>query len=246
MAAAVFGAAALFCLARVGPGWLAGGFAVLMAALTVRINGGTLTRIDTAVHGWLGDHRSRSWQADAGAVFGYLGQPVHFAVVVVFCGTLLSLHARSVMRGVVLVGAVGVGLVVENLLKATIGRTAEPLAHWAHGFPSGHVTVWGVFLGTVAVCLGIGRSPITRIALGILAAEGVVAVAFLAVYSGAHTVTDTLGGAVLSAALVAGGAAMVRAPLPRARVVRAARAAATVNTHTAPMRTEEFALSRGY
>ncbi len=241
----MFGASALYCLARVGPGWLAGGLSLVLTALAVRINGGTMTGLDISVQTWLAAHRSRSWQADAGAIFGYLGQPLHFAVAVVFCGTLLSLHARSAMRLVVLLGAAGAGLVLEQTLKAAIGRTAQPLLHWSHAFPSGHVTMWAAFLGTVAVCLGIGRSRTTRLALGVLAAEGVVFVAFLAVYCGAHTVSDAIGGMVLGSALVAAGASIVTAS-PRVGLSRAVDSATPMSAHTTPMRTDDLLFGRAY
>lgn len=246
LAAIVFGAAALFCLSRVGPGWLAGGLALVLGVLAVRINGGTMTVIDTSVQSWLRAHRSHAWQAEASAVFGFLGQPLHFAVVAVFCGTVVSLHARSAIRGALLLAVTGTGLVAEQTLKATIGRTAEPLLHYAHAFPSGHVTVWASFLGMIAVFLGTGRSRATRLALGLLAAEGTLAMGFLAVYSGAHTMTDIVGGMILSATLVALGAAVLRASVPAVRFSRAADMAVAVSTHTAPLRTEEIALSRGY
>ncbi len=246
LAAIVFGAAALFCLSRVGPGWLAGGLALSLGVLAVRINGGTMTGIDTSVQSWVRAHRSHAWQSEAGAVFGYLGQPLHFAVAAVFCGTVLSLHARSATRGALLLAVTGTGLVAEQTLKAIIGRTAESLVGYAHAFPSGHVTVWASFLGMVAVFLGTGRSRATRLALGLLAASGALAMAFLAVYSGAHTMTDVIGGVVLSASLVAFGTAVLRASLPTVRFSRAATVAAAVSTHTAPLRTEEIALSRGY
>ena len=244
--AAALAAVALLCLARVGPGWLCAGLSIGLAVLAVKINGRTLTRIDTFVQSWLAAHRSRGRQVDANAVFSYLGQPIHFAVVVVFCGTLLALQARSAVRGALVVAVVGTGVVVEQALKAAISRTAEPLAQFSHGFPSGHVTVWAAFLGMVAVCLGAGRSTATRAALAISVLTGVVVVGFLALYSGAHIVTDILGGVILGGVLVALGAAILRASPPRVRLARAADMAAAVSAHTTPMRTEDILYGRGY
>lgn len=245
-AAGVLAVAALVCLARVGPGWLAGGFSVALSGLAVKINGATLIRLDTSAQRWLAANLPHHWKADAQAIYGYLGQPVHFAVVVVFCSTVLALHARSSRRGALVIAVVGTGVLVEETLKAAIGRAAGPLADYSHGFPSGHVTVWAAFLGMVAVCLGVGRSTATRAVLAAVAITGVLTVAFLALYSGAHIVTDTLGGMILGGALVALGAAIVRASLPNVRFPRTADVAVAVTAHTAPLRTRDIRFERGY
>jgi undecaprenyl-diphosphatase len=245
LAAVIFVMAALLCLALVGPGWLAGGFYVVLAGLAVKVDGGTITKLDTAVQDWLRAHRSQGGQGHAGEVFSYIGQPVHFAVIVVFCAVVLSLHARSAMRGTLLVAVVGTAVIAEQALKALIVRTTHPLAEYAHFFPSGHVTVWASFLGMVAVFLGTGRSRTTRMALGLVAVDGVLAVAFLAIYTGAHVFSDVIGGMFLGAAMVASGAALLRTTPSRVRVARAG-GTATVSDHTAPIRADDILLGRGF
>jgi len=234
--AAALAVVALCCLTRVGPGWLAGGLSVVLAGLAVKLNGGTLTRINTYAETWFAGHRSPALKADAGMIYGYLGEPLHVAAVVVFCATLLALVARSAMRAAVVIGAVGVGVFIEETIKAVV---------YPHGFPSGHVTGAVAFFGMAAVCLGIGRSQVTRAALSLLVAAGVLPIAFLALYSGAHTLTDVIGGMVLGTALVAAGAAILTVSAPRVRLSRAAEVAAAVSAHTAPLRTEDILLGRG-
>jgi undecaprenyl-diphosphatase len=235
--AAALAAVALLCWARVGPGWLAGGLCAILGGLAVKLNGGTLTRIDTYVETWFAGHRSRALKADAGVIYGYLGEPLHVAAVVVFCATLLALVARSAMRGVVVTGAVGVGFVIEESIKAAV---------YPHGFPSGHVTGAVAFFGMSAVCLGIGRSHVTKAALSLLVAAVVLPIAFLALYSGAHTLTDVIGGMILGTALVAVGAAILTKSAPRVRLSRAAEVATAVSAHTTPLRTEDILFGRGY
>ena len=235
--AAALAAVAVVCLTRLGPGWLAGGLSVVLAGLAVKLNGGTLTRIDTYAETWFAGHRSPALKADAGVIYGYLGEPLHVAAVVVFCATLLALVARSAMRAVVVTGAVGVGVLIEETIKAVV---------YPHGFPSGHVTGAVAFFGMSAVCLGIGRSHVTKSALSLLVAAGVLPIAFLALYSRAHTLTDVIGGMVLGTALVAAGAAILTKPAPRLGMSRAAEVATAMSAHTTPMRTEDILVGRGY
>lgn len=245
--AAALAAVALLCLARVGPVWLAGGLSVVLAGLAVKLDGGTLTRLDATVDAWFAGHRSPVLKAEAGVVYGYLGDPLHVAAVVVFCATLLALVARSAIRAVVIPALVGVGVVIEETIKTIV----HP------GFPSGHVTGAVVFFGMCAVCLGVGRGAATKAALALFAAAGVLPIAFLALYSGAHTVSHVIGGMILGSALVAAGAAILAMRAPRVRLSRAARAATALSqhtrksaqemsAHTRPMRTKDILFDRGY
>ena len=205
---------------RSGPGrggWLAlaAGLFTALAVLAVGINADWLAALDTSVADWFDTHRSRRRDQQAAGVFGYIGRPVHVLVAAMVCGTLLSIRARSAMPVIGVTGAVGLGVIVEQTLKAVIGRTASagPLVDYPHSFPSGHVTGTAALLGTIAVFLGVGSSRTVRTALAVLVATAVFAVAVLALYTGAHTFSDVIGGMLLGGAIVALCAAGVR---PRA------------------------------
>jgi membrane-associated phospholipid phosphatase len=197
-------------------------FAVL-AILALEINSEFLSTLDASVWDWLDAHRSHRGQGDSLGIFLFIGNPVHVAVAGLVSGALLALLARSAMRVVVVTGAVGLGAVIEQTIKAMTDRTPANLAKlldgsvddmaaletYAHSFPSGHVTGAATLLGTIAVCLGIGRSEATRAALTFIAVSGVLAVGVLALYVRAHVFTDIIGGFALGGALVALGAAAI-------------------------------------
>ncbi len=187
-------------------------FAALLA-VAAGINSDLLTGIDTAVAEWFDAHRTRKRDRQDAGIFGYIGRPLHVLVAAAVCGALLSARARSVLPGLCLVGGVGVGAAVEATLKAVIGRTATsgPLLHYPHTFPSGHVTGTAALLGMIAVCVGAGQSRAVKTALAVLVTGAVAVVAYLALYIGAHTFTDVIGGMLLGGAIVAAGSAVLAA-----------------------------------
>ncbi len=241
--ATVLTGAALLFWARVGSAMLSAGLSILLAALALFVSSAWLTALDTSVELWLSAHRSRSVLIELSTVYRFIGQPVYFAAAVLGCAVILARRARSVIPAAVLVGAVGVGVVVEEALKMTVGRSAEAVAGFQdpskqlspgaklmflHSFPSGHVTAFAVLLGLVAVGLVAGRSLAVRIQVSAVAAAAVGWVGFMAVYVRAHTLTDVIGGLLLGGAVVALGAAVLGRmlpadPVPRPATVRPAR-----------------------
>ena len=219
LAAAGLAAAALFTRGRTGGILLAAGLFTALAALAAGINADWLAALDTSVAEWFDTHRTRRRDHEAAGVFGYIGRPLHVLVVAVVCGTLLSVRARSAMPVIGVTGAVGIGLAVEQTFKAVIGRTATtgPLVDYPHSFPSGHVTGTAALLGTIAVFLGAGAGRAVRTTLAVLVVAAVVVVAVLALYTGAHTFSDVIGGMLLGGAIVELVAALAR---PRGRGVQ--------------------------
>lgn len=187
---------------------LATGLVTLLGALTVRRNADWLVAIDTTLENWSDKHRTDRRGELAADVWAFLGDPLHALTVAVVCGTLLSLRMRSPIAAILVTGAVGVGVAAEEILKAAI---------YPHSFPSGHVTVTTTLFGMIAVCLAAGDSRLAKMSLGVLVAETVFFVAALAVYTGAHTFTEVIGGMVLGSAIVAAGAAVLDFTRPRRR-----------------------------
>ena len=222
--AATFAAAALLVRGRLALIMVAAGLFTLLAGLALHVNADWLTTFDDAVETWLNAHRSQRWRVDAAGAFSYLGRPFHVAAAGVVAGTLLSMQARSATRGLLVIGGVGLGVIIEQALKATIGRTPETLAalhdgslvQYQHSFPSGHVTGAATLLGMIAVCFAAGRDRGFKAALAVPVVAGVLCVAFLALYSRAHIFSDVIGGMFLGGGIVALGAAVLASGRDRA------------------------------
>ncbi len=243
--AAVLTGAALLCWARMAPRLLAAGLATVLAILVLAINSNLLIHLDTSAEWWVRPRRSSEALADWSEFWINVGDPIYFAAVVLTCGAWFSWQARSVIPAAVMVAGVGVAVVLEQTLKVAVARTAATVAAahdrprppgfhaYLHSFPSGHVTVIGAFLGTAAVCLCAGRHTITKIGVSALAGAAVVFIGIVAVYTRSHTLTDVVGGAVLSAAIVAMASPVLSAASLRGRRMAARRVAGPIRT-TAP------------
>lgn len=204
-------AAAVFTHGRPALLLLAAALFTALVALAVGINTEWAAALDTSVADWFDAHRGRRRDVEARGVFGYIGRPIHVLIPAVVCGTLLSWRARSGIPALCVTGAVAVGVVVEGAFKAIVGRTATtaPLVDYIHSYPSGHVTGTAALLGMIAVCLGVGHGRAAKAALAVAVTTGVAFVAVLALYTGAHTCTDVIGGMFLGAAIVALGTAVL-------------------------------------
>lgn len=222
--AAAFGASALFVRGRTSLVLLSAGLFTVLVGLALHVNAEWLTSLDDSVERWLDTHRSQRFRVDADGAFSYIGRPLHVAAAGAVAGTLLSIRARSAIRGALVMGGVALGVVVEQTFKALIGRTPETLAalhdgslvRYAHSFPSGHVTGAATLLGMIAVCIGAGHGRVVKAALAAPVMLGVLGVAFLALYSRAHIFSDVLGGMFLGGAIVALGAAVLAPSTARA------------------------------
>ena len=152
------------------------------------------------------EHRSPLWDVPAyvmsfigGGWFGVFLVPIGIAVV------LALARRRWATIYFLLASALSAGLV--QLLKKTLGRARpeEILIHADFGsFPSGHVAN----AATIAVALAI---ILRRTWVWIAGAAYVVLMALSRTYLGAHWVSDTVGGALLGAAVTI----LVWAPLAK-------------------------------
>lgn len=178
---------------------LVGGITALAAVLL--LGGLTVLRgspfgIDTEWMAEITEHRSELWLVPS-LVMNFVGGG-WFAIWVVPLGGALLLYLvgrRWAALYFVLASALSAGLV--QLLKTLVDR-ARPediLVHVDPGsFPSGHVAN----AATVAVALAL---VFQRAWLWVVAVAWIVLMALSRTYLGAHWVSDTVGGAVLGAAV---------------------------------------------
>lgn len=128
--------------------------------------------------------------------------PVWLALVLF--STALVWSRRRLVVEVLVAGVVTEAIttavrVVVNRPRPPFGINTELLV--AAGFPSGHVTRTVVFMATLLLVPAIRRRPRTGVVAGVI----VVGLMVLArVAAGAHYATDTLGGVLLGALIVAG------------------------------------------
>ncbi|MEU0497572.1 phosphatase PAP2 family protein [Mycobacterium sp. NPDC006124] len=227
VAAAVLFAAALRRGGRAGMMLLSAGNASVLTLVALQINLVWLTDLDTSMWNWVDLHRgNRGLRELAGHTFEFIGKPVHVAIAGVASGTLLAWRARSPLRAVVVIGAVGIGAIVEQIFKAVVTRTPDNLAklgdgspfdmakvaEFAHSYPSGHVTGAATLLGMIAVCASAGRSRPTKATWAAVVVVSVLFVAALALFVRAHLFGDVIGGMFLGAAVVAAGSAIIHRP----------------------------------
>lgn len=230
--------------------FLAAGLFAALGALAVGINAEWLAALDASVETWFEAHRSRRGRVDAGGIFRFVGSPVHVASVAAVCGGLLSWRARSAIPAVLVVGGVGFGVVVEQTLKALVGRTSTAVAElqgrpaaaldvYEHTFPSGHVTGSAALLGMIAVCLGVGWSRAAKTALAVPVVAGVLFVVFVTLYAEAHTFSDVVGGLFLGGAIVSLGAAVLTVTTSRgSAAVRGGQSGLAVKDEVRPANAE--------
>ena len=178
---------------------LVGGITALAAVLL--LGGLTVLRgspfgIDTEWMAEITEHRSELWLVPS-LVMNFVGGG-WFAIWVVPLGGALLLYLvgrRWAALYFVLASALSAGLV--QLLKTLVDR-ARPediLVHVDPGsFPSGHVAN----AATVALALAL---VFQRTWLWVVAVAWIVLMALSRTYLGAHWVSDTVGGAVLGAAV---------------------------------------------
>lgn len=130
------------------------------------------------------------------------GVPIWFAIVATIAVVIGRFRPRRTNE---FVGIMVLTEIAINSLKLLIDR-ARPLGSDAAeiltsaGFPSGHVTRTAVACAFVLTLVSVSRRA--RIGLGLVALGTVILMGLARVASGAHYVTDVLGGALLAASLL--------------------------------------------
>jgi membrane-associated phospholipid phosphatase len=245
IAAAVFGVGrvyrdripVLWSTAVQAVGLLAG---VVVLALQVS-TGGWLTDVDHSITGWLVAHRNPALAQVALTVTNAFGPAETAATALVFA-VAAGWGLGSVRAGATILATVGGAALLCATIKLLVARVRPPVAIQAtlqtdYSFPSGHVTGIAALAGMIAVTVGLRQGRAVRRALTALAALAVSAVALSRLYLGMHWWTDVLAGALLGAAVLTVGAAVLRAlidPAPPRDEVRQAVSPVTMTTVVGP------------
>lgn len=175
------------------------------------------TPIDLATYQLLQGLRT-PWADSLLVLFTELGDTqVSVAVTLTLCAWLL-LRRRS-GAALHLLGAVGFGLLVSQVLKYSLKVTRPPALQFVlhdPSFPSGHATISTALYGFCALLIARELSGTRRWLPYLCAGLLIVPIAFSRLYLGAHWLSDVLGGLTLGMAWTAllGIAYRRRAPPP--------------------------------
>lgn len=142
------------------------------------------------------EHRSPFWLVPS-LVMNFLGGGWFGTILVPVGVTVLLLVLRRPWSALYFLVASATSAVLVQLLKVTFGRArpSDILVHVDPGsFPSGHVANAATI--AVAIAIIVGRAWVW-----VAGAVYVLVMALSRTYLGAHWVTDTVGGALLGAAV---------------------------------------------
>lgn len=159
---------------------------------------------------WIGAdllrHRGESgWQIADIVSFGASGPIV--ALVALMAAAWLTISRRQLASGLAVLAAPAVGGAVEVAMKMLVGRPRPVSAALAgesgNGFPSGHVTGFAALAVSLLVVLVLDATNdrSMRRAWTATTVLSIVLVMWSRVALGAHYVSDTVGGALLGAAV---------------------------------------------
>ena len=162
---------------------------------------------DPRVHAWVLAHRTRPLDVVFRLVT-HLGSNVVIVPVLVLAVAWLSWRWRSLLPVVAAVLVYGAAVMLHAMVALWVHRPRPAAADWlapaaGWSYPSGHTTQACAAWGLLALLLCLRARPRAKVVAISAAATVAVLVAASRVYLGVHWLTDVLGGATLSAALLA-------------------------------------------
>jgi undecaprenyl-diphosphatase len=166
-----------------------------------------LALLDPRIHAWVLAHRTAALTGFF-RIVTWLGASVVTIPVLAVTGGVLARRRRSWAPVLDIVVVYGTAVVLHAVVGQLVHRERPPAADWAvpaHGwaYPSGHTTQAVAAWGILALLAAVHASPRNRLLIGAAATCAAVLVGVSRVYLGVHWLTDVLGGAAMSAAVVA-------------------------------------------
>jgi membrane-associated phospholipid phosphatase len=179
---------------------------VLLAAL--ELAGVVMGGLDSAVLGWMLDHRSDRLTSVATAITHSGASPLLFPAIAVG-GLVVRWRTGRWWPGLAALGIATAGVLSRLGLSIVVGDARPPRADWlvpvdGFSFPSGHAATGALVAGTLAwllVRLVPGRPGRIAIAAGL--GLWALLVALSRLYLGVHWVSDVLGSWLLAGAWLA-------------------------------------------
>lgn len=181
----------------------------LVALASLELAGAVMGGPDSAVLGWMLDHRSSRLTSVAIAVTDSGTSPLLFPAVAI-TGLVVRWRTGRWWPGLAALGVLGAGVLSRLGLSTVIGDARPPRIDWlvpvgGFSFPSGHAATSALVAGTLAWLLArlLPWRP-ARIAIAIGLGVWALLVALSRLYLGVHWVSDVLGSWLLAGAWLAG------------------------------------------
>jgi undecaprenyl-diphosphatase len=166
-----------------------------------------LALLDPRIHGWVLGHRT-GLLTGFFRVSTWLGATAVTLPVLVLVGGTLARRRRSWAPALDIVAVYGTAVAAHAVVGPLVHRTRPPVGDWlapagGWAYPSGHTTQAVAAWGVLALVLAVNARPRHRILLAAGATGLALLVGASRIYLGVHWPTDVLGGAVMSAAVLA-------------------------------------------
>lgn len=166
-----------------------------------------LALLDPRIHSWVIGHRS-------GALTGFfrivtwLGATAVTIPVLALVGGTIALRRRSWAPVLDVVAVYGTAVLAHAVVAQLVHRGRPSAIDWlapagGWAYPSGHTTQAVATWGVLALLLAVHASRRRRVLLGLSATSLALIVGASRIYLGVHWPTDVLGGATMSAAVLA-------------------------------------------